>query len=99
MGNTRGDMDSIVGAISLAYYLTLKHKELWTPIVNCAKVDFPLKVEIFKHLIQDCKLNIDKDLLFWNEFVELNRSISEIALFDHNLLDETQAKLLGANSN
>lgn len=69
MGNTSGDMDSIVGAISLAYYLTLKHKEEWTPIVNCARVDFPLKVEIFKHLIQDCKLNIDEDLLFWNEFI------------------------------
>lgn len=27
MGNTSGDMDSIVGALGLAYYLTLKTKE------------------------------------------------------------------------
>jgi inorganic pyrophosphatase/exopolyphosphatase len=51
MGNTSGDMDSIVGALGLAYYLTLKTKLHWTPVVNCYKNDFNTKVEIYKHLV------------------------------------------------
>ena len=47
MGNTSGDMDSIVGALGLAYYLTLKTKTLWTPVVNCKRSELRLKVEIY----------------------------------------------------
>ena len=56
MGNTSGDMDSIIGAMSLAYFLTLKTKQQWTPVVNCHESDFKLKVEIYKHLVTDCKV-------------------------------------------
>lgn len=66
MGNTSGDMDSIVGAMGLAYYLTLKNQELWTPIVNCAKADLILKTEIYCHLINDCSLDAE-DMFFWDE--------------------------------
>lgn len=65
IGNTSGDMDSIVGAMGLAYYYTLKTKTLWTPVINCAKLDIKLKAEIYKHVIEDCKIDID-DLLFWD---------------------------------
>lgn len=51
MGNTSGDMDSVVGALGLAYFLSLKTKEHWCPIINCAREDFNMKVEIYKHLI------------------------------------------------
>lgn len=65
IGNTSGDMDSIVGAMGLAYYYTLKTKTLWTPVINCAKLEIKLKAEIYKHVIEDCKIDID-DLLFWD---------------------------------
>ena len=68
MGNTSGDMDSIVGAMGLAYLLTLKSGQLWTPVVNCLKADLKLKAEIYGHLIDDCKLNID-DLFFWDDLM------------------------------
>ncbi len=65
IGNTSGDMDSIVGAMGLAYYYTLKTKTLWTPVINCAKLEIKLKAEIYKHVIEDCKIDIE-DLLFWD---------------------------------
>ena len=34
IGNTSGNMDSTVGAMCMAYYLTLKTGELWTPVIN-----------------------------------------------------------------
>lgn len=37
LGNTSGDIDSIVGALGLAYYLFLKTKTMWVPIVNCKR--------------------------------------------------------------
>ena len=91
MGNTSGDMDSITGAMGLAYYLTLKTGESWTPVVNCARADFKLKTEIYCHLIDDCKLCVE-DMFFWDELLELSRQIKEIALIDHNLIDEVQAE-------
>jgi inorganic pyrophosphatase/exopolyphosphatase len=97
MGNTSGDMDSIVGALGMGYYLTLKNKELWTPVVNCRKEDLKLKTEIYCHLIDDCKLSMD-DMLFWDELVQLKPKVSEIAIIDHNLLDEAQAEALGDNA-
>ena len=37
LGNTSADMDSVVGSLGLAYYLSLKTGENWTPVINCAK--------------------------------------------------------------
>jgi inorganic pyrophosphatase/exopolyphosphatase len=54
MGNTSGDMDSIVGALCMGYYMTLKTGKLWTPVVNCLKKDLSLSAEIYGHLIFDC---------------------------------------------
>jgi len=64
LGNTSGDMDSIFGALCLAYYMTLKTKQLWTPIVNCAAADLKLKAEIYCHIVQDCKIKVDSMLYF-----------------------------------
>lgn len=94
LGNTSGDMDSIVGALGLAYLLTLKTKQLWTPVVNCCSSDLRLKTEIYGHLIEDCGLDTN-DLFYWDELMNLKRDVEEIALIDHNLLEEGQAVLLG----
>lgn len=91
MGNTSGDMDSIVGAMGLAYYYTLKTQTLCTPVVNCAKSDLRLKAEIYKHIVLDCGISAD-DLLFWDELVALKRPLEEICLIDHNVIDEAQAE-------
>lgn len=37
LGNTSADMDSVVGSLGLAYYLSLKTGQSWTPVVNCAR--------------------------------------------------------------
>jgi len=91
MGNMSGDMDSIVGALGYAYHLTLTTGDIWTPIVNCSRLDLKLKHEIYTHLIDDCKLNIDNELLFWDDLLELTKSgreIKEIAIIDHNLIEK-----------
>jgi len=86
MGNTSGDMDSIVGALGLAYYLTLKTNELWTPVVNCKRSELKLKVEIFKHIIDDCEICFE-DLIFWDELIPLKVAVTQICLIDHNKID------------
>lgn len=94
MGNTSGDMDSIVGAMGMAYYLTLKTGDLWTPVINKKKDDLHLAAEIYNHLINSCKLNME-DMLFWDELIATKRPIKEVAIIDHNLIDNDQATQLG----
>lgn len=36
-----------------------------------------------------------EDMFFWDEMLELKRPVEEIALIDHNLIDEVQVKQLG----
>ena len=97
MGNTSGDMDSIVGALGLAYFYTLKYGEQWTPVINCNKADFSCKAEIFLHVVTHCKINVD-DILFWDEMMDLKRHYSQIALIDHNILDAGNLKDLGEDA-
>ena len=40
IGNTSCDMDSVVGAITLAYYYTKKTGEVFIPVINCKKDEF-----------------------------------------------------------
>lgn len=51
IGNTSGNMDSTVGAMCMAYYLTLKTGELWTPVINSLRKDFHIAQELHWHLI------------------------------------------------
>ena len=94
MGNTSGDMDSIVGSLGLAYFFTMKYGEQWTPVVNCNKADFHMKTEIYLHVVENCKINID-DLLFWDEMIALKRHYAQITLIDHNMFDAANLKDLG----
>lgn len=97
MGNTSGDLDSIVGALGLAYYLTLKTKNLWTPVVNCKRSELKLKVEIYLHLIDDCGINFE-ELIFWDDLIPPKSPITQICLIDHNKIDAKQALELGPDS-
>ena len=97
LGNTSGDIDSIVGALGLAYYLSLKTKSMWVPIVNCKRDQLKLKVEIYAHIIEDCNLNLDH-LVFWDDLTPLKNEVSNICLMDHNKMDAQQAAELGADS-
>ena len=96
-GNTSGDMDSIVGALGMAHYLTLREKKLWVPLVNCNKDELKLKPEIWGHLVDECGLDIE-DFIFFDELLSFKREYKEFALIDHNKLDGVQAKKLGADS-
>jgi inorganic pyrophosphatase/exopolyphosphatase len=91
LGNTSGDMDSIVGALGMAYFLTLKTHKIWIPMVNCNKDELELKPEIYGHLISDCKIPID-DLLFYDELLSYKRKYAEFGLIDHNRMDDSQAR-------
>ena len=55
MGNTSCDVDSAIGALVLAYYLTKKSdgQETWVPVINAPKKDFFCNLEIIQHL-KDC---------------------------------------------
>ncbi len=65
LGNTSADMDSVVGSMGLAYYLSLKTGNLWTPVINCKRDQLRLKVEIQLHLVENCGINLD-ELIFWD---------------------------------
>tara|TARA_B110000503_G_C6831782_1_gene283089 strand:+ start:197 stop:574 length:378 start_codon:yes stop_codon:yes gene_type:complete len=97
VGNTSGDMDSIVGALGLAYYMHLKTKQMWTPIVNCAAADLMLKAEIYGHLIQDCGIKAD-DLFYTDDLIKSKRVIEETCLIDHNVIVDEQIELLQGHS-
>jgi len=93
MGNTSCDMDSVVGAITLAYYYTKKTGSTFVPVINCKKDEFRYRLEITLHM-QDCEISPD-DLFFYDTFRELYTAeqVTEVALVDHNILDVTQADL------
>lgn len=72
LGNTSADMDSVVGSLGLAYYLSLKTGNLWTPVINCTKDQLRLKVEIQLHVVENCGINPD-ELIFWDQFSSVKR--------------------------
>jgi exopolyphosphatase len=85
IGNTSCDMDSAIGAITLAYFYTKTKDSLWVPVINCDAADFYCKPEIVKHL-KDSKID-HSHLVFLDELKALypNRDeITEIGLVDHN---------------
>lgn len=94
MGNTSCDMDSSIGALTMAYYYTKKYDQLWIPVINSPKNDFFCNLEIVLHL-KNCGISQD-ELYFYDEFRQQfpdPNSIEEVALIDHNELDVAQADL------
>lgn len=81
----------------MAYYLTLKEKKLWVPLVNCNKDELKLKPEIWEHVINKCKIPIE-DLIFTDELLSYGKEHVQYALIDHNKLDGKQAESFGGNA-
>ena len=77
---------TIVGALGMAYYLTLKEKKMWVPLVNCNKDELRLKPEIWGHLIDACKIPLDS-MVFVDELLSYKREYEHFALIDHNKID------------
>ena len=59
LGNVSGDMDSVVGAVALGFYLTHKHKSLHVPVVNMTREELRARLDIVHHFEQ-CGLNVDE---------------------------------------
>ena len=89
MGNTSCDMDSVVGALTLACYYSKKTGELFVPVINCKKDEFYCRLEIAMHM-DDCQISRE-NLFFYDTFRELYSAekVTEVVLVDHNILDVT----------
>ena len=78
-------MDSVVGSLTLAYYYNLSLKESFVPVINCTRDFFPMKLEINMHL----QFHKVPELIFMNELTHGELKINEVALIDHNRLDQS----------
>jgi len=100
IGNVSCDMDSAIGAILLAYYLTYKdeyynnygnYEKFWIPVINCPRAEMCARIDISYHLK---KFGVDADKLVYIDDLNLNfyseRNLLQLSLIDHNKLDMTQ---------
>ena len=100
LGNVSCDMDSTIGAIILAYYLSYKNKyyddygnydNFWVPVINCPRKELKARLDISYHL-KHYGINIDNlvyvddmDISYYND-----AGLLKLAIIDHNKLDITQ---------
>jgi inorganic pyrophosphatase/exopolyphosphatase len=100
IGNVSCDMDSAIGAILLAYYMS--HKDdyfsdpgnfdnFWIPVINCPRNEIVARLDIASHL----KLSgIDTEKLVYIDDLDINfyssKGLLRLSLIDHNKLDITQ---------
>jgi len=90
LGNVSVDMDSVVGSMALAYYYNLRSKEApFVGVANCTQTFFPLKLDINSHLAEH---GLADALAFWSQVDPAK--LQEVALIDHNRLDNSQEVLL-----
>jgi inorganic pyrophosphatase/exopolyphosphatase len=100
LGNVSCDMDSAVGAILLAYYLTNKNEYFgdygnyeifYVPVINCPRAELVARIDIHHHFKSygiDLKNLVFIDDLDLNHYS--NNNILNLALIDHNKLDYSQ---------
>ena len=102
LGNEGGDMDSIVGSIYMAYFLSVDHSQgaVVVPLLNFPKSDLPLRNDVVQLLKSE---GVDANLLMSavsndnagaHGIVDLSDAASSISLFDHNKLTSRQAHLM-----
>ena len=102
IGNVSCDMDSAIGAILLAYYLSEKnnyradygnYELFWLPIINCPRNEIESRIDIFSHLE---RFGISKESLVFNDDLDIDfyseNNLLEVAIIDHNQLDINQEK-------
>jgi inorganic pyrophosphatase/exopolyphosphatase len=100
IGNVSCDMDSTIGSIILAYYLTHKSKyfddygnyeKLWIPVINCPRSEIVARIDICFHLKT---FDVDPNKLIFVDDIDFNyyaqNNNLNVAIIDHNKLDITQ---------
>lgn len=100
LGNVSCDMDSAVGAIILAYYLTSKNnyyndygnfEKFWIPVINCPRNELIARIDISYHFK---KYGIDTNNLIFVDDLDITHysknNLLNLALIDHNKLDYSQ---------
>jgi len=100
LGNVSCDMDSAIGAILLAYYMTNKNEYykdygnyeiFWVPVINCPREELRARIDIHHHLKSH---GIDINNLIYINDLDLNHysknKLLNLALIDHNKLDYSQ---------
>ena len=98
IGNVSCDMDSAIGAILLAYYMTDNYfsdygnyEKFWIPVINCPRNEIVARLDIHYHLknygidIANLVYIDDLNINFYSE-----NNLLSLALIDHNKLDYTQ---------
>ncbi|CAI5757734.1 unnamed protein product [Candida verbasci] len=89
-GNQSADMDSIISAISFAYFNNLKSQEFIIPLINVPRADFKLRKDVVLLLGNH---EVSEDLLYFVEDFEKWLSSSDVInvnLVDHNGLQGTE---------
>lgn len=86
LGNQSADLDSIVSAISMSFYLTSVNKRDFIPVINSTKEILKSKQECM-YLFNYFSIDLD-DLVFLSECKP--KEIAEVVLVDHNELDEVE---------
>lgn len=99
IGNSSGDMDSVISSISYSYLNYLRNKDIIYPIISFLKEDLKLRKDIEFSLN---KIGIyEEDLIYFNELINYNY---KIILVDHNeidnllikkILDEGKGEIIG----
>jgi len=95
IGNQAADLDSIVSAICLSFYLNNNGKNgssEFIPVINSSRQILKSKRECM-YLIDYFSINFN-DLVFINDLAENEKVVDDVTLVDHNELDE-QEKLNG----
>jgi exopolyphosphatase len=78
LGNQSADLDSIVSAISMSFYLNNLNKEDFIPVINSSKEILKSKQECM-YLFDYFSINLD-DLVFLSECK--SKQISEVEFFN-----------------
>jgi inorganic pyrophosphatase/exopolyphosphatase len=102
IGNVSCDMDSAIGAIILAYYMTHKdhyfddygnYENFWIPVINCARKEIEARIDISFHLKTH---GINPHKLVYIDDLDINyysdNNLLKLAIIDHNKLDLSQEK-------
>lgn len=96
LGNTSTDLDSCVGSILLAYFLTrAKEGVFFVPVINGSMAKLQTQKTLAHHF-DSCQVPLES-LVYFNDISAPERVKSnqlEVVLYDHNELDPAQEYLL-----
>jgi inorganic pyrophosphatase/exopolyphosphatase len=100
LGNVSCDMDSAIGAILLAYFMSYKeeyfedwgnYEKFWVPVINCPRSEICARIDISYHLKS---FGLDLSKLVYIDDIDINfyaeKKQLRLAIIDHNKLDLTQ---------